>query len=96
METAGGWRRPGLFNLAVVKANRGAPAAATRITRTPGFQAGPRSAHSSLAWWSRAVSYDMAWLVSGAIALAALAVIIAGRRMLLRDHRLASENSFGG
>ncbi len=86
----------GLFDLAVIKANPGAPAAATRVTRTPGFHAGPHSAHSSLAWWSSTASYDMAWLASGAIAFAALAVTIAGHRMLLRDHRLASEKPFGG
>jgi hypothetical protein len=34
---------------------------------------------------AEAASYDVAWLVSGAFALGALAAILAGRRLVLRD-----------
>jgi len=37
----------------------------------------------------------VAWLVSGAIALAALTAILAGRRMVLRDRHLVAQGSWG-
>jgi MFS family permease len=95
-----GWGWPGLFNFAVVKTNPTAPAAATGITQT-GASAGAAIGPLVFGLVVEAVSYDVAWLVSGAVALAALAAILTGRRMVLRDRRPAHENgqseeSWGG
>jgi MFS family permease len=79
-----GWGWPGLFNFAVVKTNPGAPAAATGITQT-GASGGAALGPLVFGLVVEATSYDTAWLVSGAVALAALAAILAGRSMLLRD-----------
>jgi MFS family permease len=66
-------------------------AAATGITQT-GASGGAALGPLVFGLVVEAASYEVAWLVSGAIALAALAAIIAGRRMLLRDYRPAPEN----
>jgi hypothetical protein len=42
---------------------------------------------------AEAASYDAAWLVCGATALGALAAILAGRRMILRDRRTVAAGS---
>src|SRR3712207_5507729 len=88
-----GWGWPGLFNFAVVKSNPGAPAAATGITQT-GASGGAALGPLVFGLVVEATSYDAAWLVSGAIALAALAAILLGRRMLLRG-RMAAEDGSG-
>jgi predicted MFS family arabinose efflux permease len=91
-----GWGWPGLFNFAVVKTNPGAPAAATGITQT-GASGGAALGPLVFGLVVEATSYDVAWLVSGAIALAALAAILAGRRMLLRNRRPEDQGKpFGG
>jgi MFS family permease len=79
-----GWGWPGLFNFAVVKTSPNAPAAATGITQT-GASGGAALGPLVFGLVVEAASYDTAWLVSGAMALAALGTILAGRRMLLRD-----------
>jgi MFS family permease len=86
-----GWGWPGLFNFAVVKTNPTAPAAATGITQT-GASAGAAIGPLVFGLVVEAASYDAAWLVSGVVALAALAAILTGRRMVLRDRRPAHEN----
>jgi MFS family permease len=83
-----GWGWPGLFNFAVVKTSPGAPAAATGITQT-GASGGAALGPLVFGLVAEVSSYDVAWLGSGAMALAALVAILAGRRMLLRDHRPA-------
>jgi MFS family permease len=85
-----GWGWPGLFNFAIVKTNPNAPAAATGITQT-GASGGAALGPLVFGLVAEAASYDTAWLVSGAIALAALAAILAGRRMLLQDRRASVE-----
>jgi MFS family permease len=80
-----GWGWPGLFNFAVVLINPRAPAAATGITQT-GASAG--AALGPLVFGlvvEASSSYGVAWLVSGAVALAALATVLVGRRMVLHD-----------
>jgi MFS family permease len=79
-----GWGWPGLFNFAVVKTSPGAPAAATGITQT-GASGGAALGPLVFGLVVEAASYDVAWLVSGAVALVALVAILIGRRMLLRD-----------
>jgi MFS family permease len=81
-----GWGWPGLFNFAVVKTSPGAPAAATGITQT-GAYGGAALGPLVFGLVVEAASYGAAWLVSGAIALLALAAILIGRHMLLRDRR---------
>jgi MFS family permease len=81
-----GWGWPGLFNFAVVKTNPNAPAAATGITQT-GASAGAALGPLVFGLTTELASYDVAWLLCGASALAALAAILAGRRMVLRDRR---------
>jgi MFS family permease len=83
-----GWGWPGLFNFAVVKTNPGAPAAATGITQT-GASGGAALGPLVFGLVAEVTSYDVAWLGSGAMALAALVAILAGRRMLLRGRRPA-------
>jgi len=89
-----GWGWPGLFNFAVVKTSPGAPAAATGVTQT-GASGGAALGPLVFGLVVETASYDVAWLVSGAIALAALAAILAGRRMVLRDRHLAAQGSWG-
>jgi MFS family permease len=81
---AAGWGWPGLFNFAVVKTSLGHPAAATGVTQT-GASAGAALGPLVFGVVAEAASYDVAWLVSGASALGALAAILAGRRLVLRD-----------
>jgi MFS family permease len=85
-----GWGWPGLFNFAVVKTNPGAPAAATGITQT-GASGGAALGPLVFGLVVEVTSYSAAWLVSGMIALAALAAILSGRRMLLRDRPAPEE-----
>ena len=89
---AAGWGWPGLFNFAVVKTSPGAPAAATGVTQT-GASGGAALGPLIFGLVVEAASYDVAWLVSGAIALGALAAILAGRRMVLRDQ--VAQRSWG-
>lgn len=79
-----GWGWPGLFNFAVVKTNPGAPAAATGITHT-GVTGGAALGPLLFGLVLETTSYAAAWLVSGALAFLAAAVIFLGRQLLLRD-----------
>ena len=91
---AAGWGWPGLFNFAVVKTSPGAPAAATGITQT-GASGGAAVGPLVFGLVAEGASFDVAWLVCGAFALGALAAIVAGRRMILRDRRaFAAAGSF--
>lgn len=78
-----GWGWPGLFNFAVVKTSPGAPAAATGITQT-GASGGAAFGPLLFGAVVEAASYEAAWTVSAAAALAALAAILTGRALLLR------------
>jgi MFS family permease len=86
---AAGWGWPGLFNFAVVKTSPGAPAAATGITQT-GASGGAAVGPLVFGLVAETVSYGAAWLVCGVFALGSLTAILAGRRMVLRDRRLAA------
>lgn len=79
-----GWGWPGIFNFAIVKTNPGAPAAATGITQT-GASGGAALGPLIFGLVVEGTSYSTAWLVCGAFALVALAAILAGRHMLLRE-----------
>ncbi|MFL6200557.1 MAG: MFS transporter, partial [Thermoanaerobaculia bacterium] len=90
---AAGWGWPGLFNFAVVKTSPGAPAAATGITQT-GASGGAAVGPLVFGLVAEAASYQVAWLVCGAFALGALAAIVTGRRMILRDRRAFAQGTF--
>lgn len=78
-----GWGWPGLFNFAVVKTNPGAPAAATGVTQT-GASGGAAVGPLVFGVVVEAAGYGAAWLLSGALALAAVVAILVGRNMVLR------------
>jgi len=71
----------------------GAPAAATGITQT-GASGGAAVGPLVFGLVAEAASYNVAWLVCGAFAVGALAAIVAGRRMIVRDRRAFAEGSF--
>ena len=89
-----GWGWPGLFNFAIVKSNPNAPAAATGITQT-GASGGAALGPLFFGFVVEETSYATAWMVCGAIALAALAAILAGRYMLLRGRPAPLETKRG-
>ena len=78
---AAGWGWPGLFNFAVVKTSPGAPAAATGVTQT-GASGGAAVGPILFGLVVEAAGYGAAWLVSGVLALAAVATILLGRMVL--------------
>ena len=90
---AAGWGWPGLFNFAIVKTSPGAPAAATGITQT-GASGGAAVGPLIFGLVAEAAAYQVAWFVCGAFALGALAAIVAGRRMILRDRRAFAQGTF--
>ena len=77
-----GWGWPGLFNLAIVKSNPKAPAAATGITQT-GASGGAALGPLLFGYTVEATSFGTAWLAAAAVALLSAAAIMAGRRMLV-------------
>lgn len=85
-----GWGWPGLFNFAIVKTNPNAPAAATGITQT-GASGGAALGPLVFGLVVEGSSYGAAWIVCGAIALAALAAILTGRYVLLRGRTAVLE-----
>jgi len=79
-----GWSWPGLLNFAIVRVNRGAPAAATSITQT-GVFAGGALGPVAFGATVEAASYDVAWLGSAVTLLAAAGLVTLGRRLLVAD-----------
>ncbi len=77
-----GWAWPGLFNLAVVRLNPGAPAAATGITQT-GVYVGALAGPVLFGLVVDAVGYGPAWaLAAGASALGAVGIVVGRRRVV--------------
>lgn len=91
--TAWGWT--GIFTFSVVGANPNAPAAATSITRTGGFVGGVVG--PLVFGFLAQQSYPLAWTVVAGWALVAAAVILLGRRLVVREvrHRERNESSQG-
>lgn len=77
-----GWSWPGLFNFAVVRLNRGAPAAATSITQSGIFAGG---ALGPLAFGAtvEATSYTVAWTGAAVALVLAAGLVLLGRRLVL-------------
>ena len=90
---ATGWAWPGLFNLAVVRVNPNAPAAATGITQT-GTYFGAVVGPVLFGLVAEHLSFRAAWL--GAAAMASLsAMTILGARRRVRAWRDAAEDTAG-
>jgi MFS family permease len=79
-----GWSWPGLFNLAIVRSNPGAPGAATGITQTGTYIGGVLGPLLFGAAVSR-TGYPPAWLAAGGAALVGSVMIVLGRRALMAD-----------
>ncbi len=80
---AAGWAWPGLFNLAVVRANPHAPGLATAITQT-GTYVGAGFGPLLFGVVVAGAGYGWAWASATVAALTAAALTVAGRSLLLR------------
>jgi MFS family permease len=78
---AAGWAWPGLFNLAVVRANPGAPGLATAVTQT-GTYLGAGLGPLLFGIGVDRFGYSWAWLATAVAALLAAAAVATGRRRL--------------
>lgn len=76
-----GWSWPGLFNLAVVRANPGAPAAATGTTQT-GVYLGALAGPSAFGLAVEVGGYPLAWALTSAVSAGAAAALVVGRHQL--------------
>lgn len=78
-----GWAWPGLFNLAVVRLNPTAPAAATGITQT-GVYVGALSGPVLFGLVVDSAGYGLAWLLAGVASALAAAGVAYGRSLVVR------------
>jgi MFS family permease len=83
---AGGWGFSGLVLLAVTRTNPSAPAAALAIVRI-GPNAGAVVGPLLFGALVQGSGYSLAWLVAASASLAAAALVLAGRAMLLPTRR---------
>lgn len=81
---AAGWGWPGVFNFAIVREYREAPAAATGITQT-GAYTGSAAGPLAFGLVAQHGSYTVAWLGSTVLALASAAAMLVGARALARS-----------
>lgn len=77
-----GWAWPGLFNLAVVRLNPSAPAAATGITQT-GVYVGALAGPVLFGLVVEAAGYGTAWTLAGVSSALAAAGMVHGRRRVM-------------
>ena len=77
-----GWAWPGLFNLAIVRLNPAAPAAATGITQT-GVYIGALAGPIAFGLVVDSAGYGLAWLLAAVASALASAGIIVGRRSVI-------------
>lgn len=77
-----GWAWPGLFNLAVVRLNPSAPAAATGITQT-GVYIGALAGPVLFGLVVDSAGYGLAWVLAAVSSAAAAGGIVYGRRSVL-------------
>lgn len=78
---AAGWAWPGLFNLAIVRANPAAPGFATAVTQT-GTYVGAGIGPVAFGLVVNGASYSWAWLATAGAAVLAAAAIVTGRARL--------------
>lgn len=76
-----GWSWPGLFNLAVVRANPSGPAAATGTTQT-GVYLGALAGPAGFGLLVESAGYRTAWAVAAGVSVVAALVLVQGRRQL--------------
>ncbi|MFP5073129.1 MFS transporter [Pseudonocardia nantongensis] len=81
-----GWAWPGLLQFAVVRLNPSAPAAATAVVQV-GVYAGSFAGPIVFGWLAAHASFPVAWTVSAGVMLAAAALMLVGRRMLVAHAR---------
>jgi MFS family permease len=89
-----GWGWPGLFNLAVVRANPNAPGLASGITQTGtyvGAVIGPLAFGSIV----EGSGYGTAWLLAAAASLAAAGAMAWGRHLVRRERLRAEDLAVG-
>jgi len=79
-----GWTWPGLLIFAVVRVGRDRPATASSAVQAGGF-AGGAFGPPLFGWLILATSYQVGWLVAGAVMLVAAVLLLQARRMFLRD-----------
>lgn len=82
-----GWAWPGLFNLAVVRLNPTAPAAATGITQT-GVYVGGLTGPILFGLAVDSAGYGLAWLLAGLASAAAAAGVALGRSRVVAWRRV--------
>jgi MFS family permease len=87
---AAGWGWPGLFNLAVVRANPGAPGLASGVTQT-GTYLGAVAGPLLFGTLAENRSYTAAWGLAACCSLTAAGLMILGRMLLVRQRRLREE-----
>ena len=92
---AAGWGWPGLFNLAVVRANPQAPGLASGVTQT-GTYIGAVLGPLVFGTLAENRSYAAAWTLAAGCSLAAAAAMIAGRRLLVKHRQRAEEMAVEG
>lgn len=90
-----GWSWPGLFNLAVVRANPSAPAAATGTTQT-GVYLGALAGPALFGLLVDHHGYGPAWAATAATSVAAAVALIEGRRRLRRFRPIGSHHTGAG
>jgi len=83
---AAGWGWPGLFNLAVVRANPGAPGLASGVTQT-GTYLGAVAGPLLFGALAENRSYAAAWTLAAVCSLVAALAMVLGRLLLLRQRR---------
>jgi predicted MFS family arabinose efflux permease len=79
-----GWAWPGLFNLSVVRAYPGAPAAATGVSQTGtylGAGLGPVAVGAAITWGS----FGAGWTVAAGVMASGAAAMVVARRILARS-----------
>lgn len=81
-----GWAWPGLFNLAVVRLNPSAPAAATGITQT-GVYVGALSGPVIFGLVVDSAGYGLAWTLAALSSAGAAAGVVVGRRRIVAWRR---------
>jgi len=87
-----GWAWPGLFNLAVVRMNPGAPAAATGITQT-GVYVGALAGPVLFGLVVEAAGYPLAWTLAGLCSAGAAGGVVHGRRRVQAWRRAQEEGA---
>jgi MFS family permease len=85
-----GWAWPGLFNLAVVRMNPAAPAAATGITQT-GVYVGALAGPVVFGLVVEAAGYPTAWVIAGVSSAGASVGVLLGRRRVMAWRQRAAQ-----